>query len=130
MFLIGAIALCLLISKFVRGSERKARWMAFCLAVAIVVTAGPEVFAAVELTTLLDLLGVALFLIAFSVGARLLFVRAGSFIRGLLLPHGYDWLLYVPTLAARAVAIMGIGRNALIMFVFVVASCKYLDALM
>ena len=42
------------------------------LVLLIVLLAGPEVFAAIELTTLLELVGAALFLLAFSAAFKLL----------------------------------------------------------
>jgi hypothetical protein len=43
--------------------------------------AGPDLFVYVELSTLLDLLGAALFLFAFATGVRLLLVKASGVIR-------------------------------------------------
>ena len=42
------------------------------IAIAIALTAGPEIFAAMEMTALLELLGAILFLTAFAAGAKLL----------------------------------------------------------
>jgi alpha-beta hydrolase superfamily lysophospholipase len=50
----------------------RSRLLHTLIILAIVLAAGPEVFAAVEMTTLLELLGATLFLVAFSAGARLL----------------------------------------------------------
>jgi hypothetical protein len=65
------------------------------LFVAIVVLAGPDLFALVELTTLLDLLGATLFVIAFAAGFRLAGVAALKSLRRLLVPPEYLMLIEI-----------------------------------
>ena len=52
----------------------------------IVVWCGPEVFAVIELTTLLELLGATLFLFAFAASFKLLALSALSWLGRVLLP--------------------------------------------
>jgi hypothetical protein len=61
--------------------------------VAILVLVGPDLFALVELTTLLDLLGATLFVIAFAVGFQLAGVAALKSLRRLLVPPEYLMLI-------------------------------------
>jgi hypothetical protein len=124
----------LLIGLLGRGPQLRAArksdaylWAMAILAISAV--AGPNLFAAVEMSTLLDILGAALFWMAFVAGAQLLAIRAGGFLRSLLLPQGWDWLLLIPTLPARAAAMMWIGRNALAVFIVAVALHGALRAL-
>ena len=63
-----------------RGDPRasQARRIAFlqvCIAAAISVAAGPEIFAAIEMTALLEALGAILFLTALTAGVKLAAVR-------------------------------------------------------
>jgi hypothetical protein len=55
----------------------------------IALLAGPDVFAAMELTTLLELLGATLFLLTFAVGFRVLGRAAFDSLREFLLPAEY-----------------------------------------
>lgn len=96
--------------KYPRLREDGLRMLAVLL---IAVVAGPDLLALVELTTLLDALGAALFLMTFVVGARILIGRYGSTVRSLFLPQECECLLRVPLLTARAFALTRIGFNAL-----------------
>jgi len=53
------------------GQERRTALLQAGIALAIALAAGPEVFAAMEMTALLELLGASLFLTAFAAGAKL-----------------------------------------------------------
>jgi hypothetical protein len=55
--------------------------------------AGPDIFVAVELTTILELLGATLFLLTFAVGFRMLGVAALEWLRKFLLPVEYVALI-------------------------------------
>lgn len=55
----------------------------------IVLLAGPEVFAAIELTTLLELVGATLFLLAFSAAFKLLGLSILDSIRRVFLPSEF-----------------------------------------
>ncbi len=48
--------------------------------------AGPDIFAAMELTTILELLGATLFLLSFAIGFRLFGLAAFERLRSFLLP--------------------------------------------
>jgi hypothetical protein len=52
----------------------------------IALLAGPELFAAAELTTILELVGATMFLLAFAIGFELLALAALEWLRRLLLP--------------------------------------------
>jgi hypothetical protein len=55
--------------------------------------AGPDIFVAAELTTILELFGAALFLLTFAVGLRMLGLAALEWLRPLLLPDEYVALI-------------------------------------
>jgi hypothetical protein len=59
----------------------------------IALTAGPDAFAVMELTTLLELLGAALFLLTVRVGLQALGLSAIHTLRELLLPTEYVALI-------------------------------------
>jgi hypothetical protein len=71
--------------------------------VVIVLLVGPDLFALVELTTLLDLLGATLFVVAFAVGFELLGAGALRWLRRLLLPPEY---LMLVEMRGRPVAVL------------------------
>ena len=62
----------------------------------IAVLVGPDLFAFVELTTLLELLGAALFVAAFAAGYRVIAATGLEWLRRLLLPAEYTWLFGIP----------------------------------
>jgi hypothetical protein len=66
--------------------ERRAAVLRVCIAMAIALAAGPEIFAAMEMTALLDLLGAVLFLTAMSAGAKLMALSIWSAICKIALP--------------------------------------------
>jgi hypothetical protein len=53
------------------SQERRMALLQVGIAFAIALASGPEIFAAIEMTTLLEMLGASLFLSAFAAGARL-----------------------------------------------------------
>jgi hypothetical protein len=55
--------------------------------------AGPDIFAATELTTILELFGAAMFLLSFAVGFRMLGLAAFESLRSFLLPVEYVTLI-------------------------------------
>jgi hypothetical protein len=59
----------------------------------IALLAGPDIFAATELTTILELVGAAMFLLAFGVGVELLGLAAFEWLRRVLLPVDYVTLI-------------------------------------
>lgn len=63
------------------------------LILVIVLLAGPDVFAVTELTTLLDLLGATLFLLAYVSGFKLLGISAIDGLRTLFVPREYSMLV-------------------------------------
>lgn len=56
------------------------------IALAIALAAGPEVFAAMEMTTLLEMLGASLFLTAYAAGVKLKAIQAYHVLHSIVLP--------------------------------------------
>lgn len=80
----------------------------------IALIAGPDIVAAVELTTLLELFGAAMFLLSFSVGLKLFGFAALERLRQLLLPAQYVALVAIRGLpGARVHGIFLICRHNL-----------------
>jgi hypothetical protein len=70
----------------IAGHERRIALLQTLLAIAIALAAGPEVFAAMEMTAVMELLGALLFLTAMSVGAQLVAQTFWNSVRGMLFP--------------------------------------------
>jgi hypothetical protein len=70
----------------IASHERRIAVLQAVLAIAIALAAGPEVFAAMEMTALVELLGAVLFLTAMSAGARLVALSIWSSIRTIAFP--------------------------------------------
>jgi hypothetical protein len=68
-------------------------WFKPLVVLLIVLWCGPEVFAAIELTTLLELLGATLFLLAFTTSFKLLALSMLSWLGRALLPSEYTALI-------------------------------------
>jgi hypothetical protein len=66
--------------------KRREAFLKFVIVVAITLSAGPEIFAAMEMRILLELLGVTLFTTAFIAGARLILLSISDNLRRYLLP--------------------------------------------
>ena len=65
---------------------RRERLVKFAILAAIAIAAGPEIFAALELQILLELLGASLFTVAFIAGAKLAALRSMEILRDHALP--------------------------------------------
>jgi hypothetical protein len=76
-----------------RDDTRERIWK-FLIIVAIGLAAGPDIFAALEMRILLELLGAALFTTAFVVGARLALADLRSRARDILVPPPQRALLH------------------------------------
>ena len=63
-------------------------WLRLLALLLIGLAAGPELGVAVEMTTLLEILGAVAFFFAFSIGARLLLTQLAMALRNYLLPPG------------------------------------------
>jgi hypothetical protein len=61
--------------------------------IAIIVLAGPDFFAVVELTTLLDLLGATMFILAYGAGAKLLGEPVLRTLKSVFIPAEYAILI-------------------------------------
>ena len=70
----------------IASRERRIALLQALIAIAIPLVAGPEIFLAMEMTALLEVLGAILFLTAFAAGARLLAMSIWQRICRLLLP--------------------------------------------
>jgi|SRR5215510_9148656 len=93
------------------------------LAVAIAVAAGPEIFAAVEMTALMELLGGVLFLTAMGAGARLVALDIWSAIYNLLFPVPFSAIVRRDaSMPLRAVGYMYVATIAVCNLVLVLSS--------
>jgi hypothetical protein len=92
------------------------------VAMAIAVAAGPEIVAALEMSTLLELLGVSLFMTAFTAGAKLVLIRFWRAMGGVLLPLPQLSILHADAPApAKAAALVYVSAHAAwcVTFVFI-----------
>lgn len=90
----------------------------FAILATIAICAGPEIFAALELQILLELLGASLFTVAFIAGAKLALLRSVEILRNIALPAApmalvtlayADW--WLGSLAAGSVSVHAIWRS-------------------
>ena len=86
-------ALKALQSGFVGSGAQKDALLRPLLILVIVLVAGPDIFALTELTTLLELLGATLFVLAYLSGFKLLGISLLSGLRSLFLPREYLMLI-------------------------------------
>jgi hypothetical protein len=84
--------------------------------VAILLLVGPNLFAFVELTTLLDLYGATLFLLVFIVGFEALGITALKWLGGILVPDECAALLGTRVPSAVGVGVALVARNVLLLF--------------
>jgi hypothetical protein len=73
----------------VKSSVPADRFLKPLVVLLIVLWCGPEVFAVIELTTLLELLGATLFLLAFTASFKMLALSVLDWLRRALLPSEY-----------------------------------------
>jgi hypothetical protein len=90
------------------------------IAMAIAMAAGPEIMAAMEMTTLLELLGASLFLTAFATGAKLAVSRFLERLLPVVLP-ARQWLVLRSDASApvRVSALLYVAAHAAWCFAFV-----------
>ena len=94
------------------------------IVLAIVVLVGPDLFAFVELTTMLELLGAALFMVAFAAGYRLMAATWLEWLRRLLLPAEYAWLFGIPGRpSAKVFGTLFVARNGIVLALPVLMTC-------
>ena len=99
------------------------------LAVAIAIAAGPEVFAAMEMTALMELLGGVLFLTAMGAGARLVALSMWDSIYRLAFPVPLSAIVRPnASLAFKALASIYIAAIALWSFVLAL-NCRHIGSL-
>jgi len=70
----------------IASRERRIALLQVFLGIAIALAAGPEVFTAMEMTAVMELLGAVLFLTAMSAGLRLVVMTVWSSIRSIAFP--------------------------------------------
>ena len=70
----------------IANHERRIAVLQAVLAIAIALAAGPEFFAAMEMTAFMELLGAVLFLTAMSAGVRLVALSVWSSVRRMAIP--------------------------------------------
>jgi hypothetical protein len=104
---------------------RREALLFIAIALAISLTAGPEIIAAMEMTTLLELLGASLFMTAFAAGARLLLMRVWTAIGRVVVPA--PQLVVVRSAASapvKAAALIYVAAHATwcLAFVFIVGA--------
>jgi len=93
--------------------KRRIALLQVCIAMAIFAAAGPEIFAAMEMTALLELLGALLFLTAFAAGAKLVALSVWRAICNILLPAPQVALVQSDaSLPAKALASLYIAVHA------------------
>ncbi|HEX5049356.1 MAG TPA: hypothetical protein VFX89_19755 [Gammaproteobacteria bacterium] len=80
----------------------------------VAVLVGPDLFAFVEVSTLLELLGATMFIVAFSAGGRLVVATWLERLRSLLLPAEFAWLFAIPgRRSAKVFGSLFVARNGL-----------------
>jgi len=98
------------------ASASQSRRMAFLqvgIALAIALAAGPEIFLAIEMTTLLELLGASLFLTAFATGAKFTVWSSWRAARNTLLPAAEIYVIRSnAAVSAKAQALIYCAINA------------------
>jgi hypothetical protein len=99
------------------------------VALLIVLLCGPEVFAAIELTTLLELLGATLFLFAFATSFKLLALSMLDWLGRALLPLEYRALMRVGP-GAALVGLPLIVFNAFVWFILCLTPYMILSKLL
>ena len=96
-----------------RLSSRGEALLRIAILALIAMLAGPEIFAAIEMQILLDLLGAALFTTAFIAGARLALAQATDLVMSLLMPVPHVAVLRGEAqLREKGVAAIYILKNA------------------
>jgi len=100
---------------FVGSREQKDALLRPLLILVIVVVAGPDIFALTELSTLLELLGATLFILAYLSGFKLLGASLLNGLRRLFVPPEYLMLIRVSRPAAMAWGVAFLTAHCLIL---------------
>jgi hypothetical protein len=97
----------------VASHEHRIALLQAIIAIAIALAAGPEIFAAMEMTALLELLGAILFMAAMSAGAKLVALRVWNAIHNslFLAPPGFV-MRSATSIPAKASAVLWITGHA------------------
>ena len=96
------------------------------IALAISLAAGPEIVAAMEMTTLLEMLGASLFMTAFGVGAKLVLMGLWNTIRRVVIPAPQLVIFRsADSASAKAAALIYVSAHAVWCFAFVLIVCAW-----
>jgi hypothetical protein len=113
----------------IASRRRRIALLEVFLAVAIAVAAGPEVFAAMEMTALMELLGGVLFLTAMGAGARLVALNVWNVIYRLTFPVPLAAIVRPnASMPLKALASMYVAAIALWGLVLAL-DCRYIGSL-
>ena len=111
-----------------RSVRNRALYALILLAIAM--SAGPEYFAALELTALLELLGATLFLFAYGAGARLILLQLLSAALAVLVPAPQRVLLSARIPAAGKAGVLAyVCLNAFSVIALTAVFCAFLRTL-
>jgi hypothetical protein len=112
----------------IASHERRMAMLQAIIAMAIALSAGPEIFAAMEMTALMEVLGTVLFLAAMSAGAKLVALRVWRAIHDCIFPVPPAAVLQSCTSTpARAVAAIGLAGHAMWCLVLAL-NCRYVGS--
>ena len=96
------------------------------LVLAIFLSAGPEIFAAIEMTALLELLGAALFLTAFGAALKLLVIEIARWLWNFLAPPALvEIYRHATGLLMRANVVFYLSGRAVYILLFVAVMAVY-----
>ena len=97
----------------IASSERRIALLQAVLAIAIALAAGPEIFLAMEMTAVMELLGAILFLTAMSAGAKLVVFSIWSALRNIAFPTPLPVVVRaVASIPAKALALIYVAGHA------------------
>jgi len=98
----------------IASHERRMALLQAIIAMAIALAAGPEIFAAMEMTALLEVLGAVLFLAAMSAGAKLVALRVCRAFHSSIFPLPPAAVMRSCTSTpAKALALIGLAGHAM-----------------
>jgi hypothetical protein len=93
--------------------QRRIAVLQAVLAIAIALAAGPDIFVAMEMTAVMELLGALLFLTAMAAGARLVLLSIWSAIRSIAFPIPLPFVVRADTsMLAKALASIYVAGHA------------------
>jgi len=112
----------------IASHERRMALLQAIIAVAIALAAGPEIFAAMEMTALLEVLGAVLFLAAMSAGAKLVALRVWRAFHSSIFPLPPAAVMRsCASMPAKTVALIGLTAHALWCLALTL-NCRYVGS--